>query len=81
MARLTTQIAKIDFEIEQLNFKKDALLRKWGWESTSSTKGSLWLWKKVIEGQTYIVSREAAIHAQAWLDEFGPRESVKENSK
>ncbi len=59
----------IDLEIEQLNFKKDAWLRKKGWNHTSGTPGCLWLWKKEIPSHgVVLVNRDSAIWMQNWLD-------------
>lgn len=65
-------IEDIDFEIEQLNFKKDAWLRKKGWDFTSSTPGHLWLWKKEINNYgTILTNRDSAIHMQLWIENYG----------
>ena len=63
----------LDFEIEQLGFEKDALLRNAGWEHTSSTPGCLWLWKRKIGRETYLVNQSSAIAITNWLKEFGER--------
>jgi hypothetical protein len=64
----------LDLEIEQLGFEKDALLRKAGWDQTSHTPGCLWLWKRKIGSETYLVNQSAAIAITLWLEEFGERE-------
>jgi hypothetical protein len=64
----------LENEKEQLDWKMDAHLRKKGWESTSSTPGCLWLWRKEISGKIYLVNKASAVHMQAWLDEYGDDE-------
>ncbi len=63
----------LDLEIEQLSFEKDALLRKAGWEHTSHTPGCLWLWRRKIGNETYLVNQTSAISITQWLEEFGER--------
>lgn len=61
----------IDAEIEQQDFKKDALLRKRGWQHTSSTPGCIWLWKKEIKGHGMVmVNRDTAIYISKWEAEY-----------
>lgn len=47
-------------EREEIDFKEDALLRKAGWEHTSSL-GCIWLWKKKIGKETVYVNKATAI--------------------
>lgn len=46
---------------EQLGFRLDAFLRKRGWDHTSSTPGSFWMWHKKIDGIRMYVDREHAL--------------------
>lgn len=58
-------------DTEEICFRKDAWLRKKGWNQTSSTPGSLWLWKKDLPGfGTMYVNQDSALHMQSWIDEF-----------
>lgn len=57
----------IKFEIEQLNYKKDAELRRLGWTDTSSTPGCIWLWYKEVKGYGKMwVNRDTAIYISEW---------------
>ena len=51
----------IDDAREQLRFAEEAWLRKQGWEHTSSTPGSYWLWDRDIGGRRVLVDTNMAI--------------------
>lgn len=72
LIKMATAELNAGIEKEQIEFKLDKLLRQKGWESTSSTPGCLWLWrKKLTNGEIYLVNKSTAIHMQSWLDEYG----------
>lgn len=64
-------VGDVQFVREQLEFRVDALLRKRGWKSTSSTPGCLWLWEKALpDGRVLLVGKETALHLErVWLAE------------
>jgi len=66
------QIDDINYEIEQLEFKKDALLRKAGWEYKCDV-GALWLWVKDVPGRGVLrVDKASAIWLQEYFEEVKP---------
>lgn len=71
-------IEDADEKKEEANQDVDRALRLLGWEYTSSTPGSIWLWKKTINDVTYIVSRSTAIDFEKSLlpSEFTECEEV-----
>ena len=72
LVKMATANLNAENKKEQIDFEMDALLRKKGWESTSSTPGSLWLWQKTLkDGRTVLVNKNSAIHMQCWFDEYG----------
>lgn len=58
----------VRFQREQLDYEIQAHLRRKGWEYTSGTPGSLWLYCRTIDGTRYAVTQDAALHIQEWLD-------------
>lgn len=64
---IKNEFEDIRFEMEQLEFQQDAELRKRGWQQTSSTPGSLWLWRKEMKGYgVLLVNKSTAIHVSEW---------------
>jgi len=61
-------VAEARWQEEQHGYRIDAFLRSRGWGHTSSTPGSLWLWTKLIGGETYYVDRGTAMHMEATLE-------------
>ena len=61
-------VATIRAEEEQIGFKMEAHLRGHGWVHTSSTPGYYWMWKREIDGVTYMVERTTAIRIQSWIE-------------
>lgn len=49
---------------EQAADLENEALRRAGWEYTSSTPSSVWMWKKQFNGQTFLVDRELALSLQ-----------------
>lgn len=54
----------INFEREQLGYQEEGWLRKHGWNHTSNTPGTLWLWVKEIKGVMYCVEKNTALHIE-----------------
>lgn len=78
LIKMSTAHVNAENEKEQIDFKMDALLRKKGWESSSSHPGSMWLWEKTINGTKYVVNKSTAINIQCWLDAYGePNEQAE----
>ena len=50
---------------DQWSVRVDAFLRKRGWNHTSSTPGSYWLWNKVIDGKSLYVDQGHALSIEA----------------
>jgi hypothetical protein len=55
------QLADLENEKEQIDFQIDNLLRREGWEHSSSHPGCMWLWSKRIRGRMYHVPKETAL--------------------
>ena len=53
---------------QDLEYRVDAFLRRAGWEHTSSTPGSYWMWQREINGQKLLVDKEHALSIQAHLE-------------
>jgi hypothetical protein len=58
-------VAEARWQGEQLSFRVDAFLRSRGWEHTSSTPGSYWLWGKTIDGKAFWVDQAHALGIEA----------------
>lgn len=53
---------------EQLGFRLDVFLRSRGWEHTSSTPSSFWMWHKKVKGIAMYVDRECALGIERNLE-------------
>lgn len=71
------KIDDINYEVEQLDFKRQELLRKTGWKLTCDVPGSLWLWEKAVRGRVLMVNQSSALAIETWLQEFPEPEPVK----
>lgn len=58
-----------DAAYDKIQFDKDSFLRKRGWEATSSTPGSLWMWKKTLPTHEELVKQFG--YDLAWMKECG----------
>ncbi|MBN2591614.1 MAG: hypothetical protein JXA96_17240 [Sedimentisphaerales bacterium] len=59
---------------ENVNYKEEAFLRKFGWDCSCSFPGALWLWVKTIRGITMATSRDNAIIIEMNIEHFKKRE-------
>lgn len=46
-------------------YRKEAFLRKYGWEHSCNFPGSYWLWVKCVRGETIAVSLNSAINIES----------------
>ena len=77
MCQELSQIEEFRSEREQLGYKEDAYLRAQGWDSTSSTPGSYWLWSRTLkDGRTLLVSKSMALQMQDHWEHGGGCEPV-----
>lgn len=64
-------LTEID-EIQRLRARADNKQNNWlvrrGWEHTSSTPGSYWMWRKEWEGKTFLVEEQTAARIQEHCD-------------
>ena len=59
---------QIESTERELRSRTEAYLRAKGWEHTSQTVGSCWMWFKAIEGRSYGCSTEDAFRIQSNID-------------
>lgn len=60
-SRLTIRYIEMEQAEERFNCAKRAFLRQSGWEYSCMGKGNIWMWRKVIDGQTYVTTEALAI--------------------
>ena len=61
-------VSEAKWQGEQLQFRVDAFLRSRGWQFTSSTPGSYWLWSKVVDGNPIYVDHAHALGIERSLE-------------
>ena len=59
---------RIESDEEGIELRKSVYLRAAGWEHTSNTIGSYWMWCKEIEGRHYGCSLDNAFRIQSTID-------------
>lgn len=78
-------VADVHWEREKFDYDVDAFLRSRGWEHTSETPGSLWLWVKTVEWKRYgragepaktvseriMTGRKTALAIEGYLEDDG----------
>jgi len=64
---LHDEIQQIKFCREHTGWARDKWLRRNNWEQTCQSPGSYWMWKKEIDGETFLVDSNTAERIQEHL--------------
>jgi hypothetical protein len=59
---------QIESQTRKIKDSTEAYLRSKGWEHTSSTVGSRWMWFKTVEGRHYGCATDDAFRIQSNID-------------
>lgn len=63
------KLDEINEQEKSLIFAKEKLLRKFGWEYSSSNPLAHWMWEKIIDGKRYTLSQNDALDMERRLQE------------
>jgi hypothetical protein len=66
--QLLEDLERLESELDTV---RSRLLESYGWEYTCQTPGSVWLWQKVVDGKTLLVTESVALDftRQSLLDQ------------
>ncbi len=69
-----SEVRDLDDKIDSLLEDRARILRKLGWEESSSYPDCCWRWSKVFKGKTITESIDGAFALEVYLDDSGDEE-------